>query len=109
MSIRNRWIAFINSEADKMKRTDPKGAELFRKVQKANIPDDENSLEWGMAYVRANQAMVALLDVYSKQGRHEEGYILSSFLLELNGELGELSRRSKMVRVPKEFVKEVKF
>jgi hypothetical protein len=106
MSIRNRWIAFVNSMADKIEHSDPQSAQLFRKINESNIPPDEKTLEWSMAYVKAQQSMMELLDVYVKQERTEEVMILSSTMLELNKTL--LARQS-VVHMPREFVKEVKF
>jgi hypothetical protein len=92
--------------AERMEVDDPHGALLFRRINEANIPPDEASLEWGVAYIRAQQAMMELLSVCTKHGRPEDGLIISHYMLELNE---ALAGSKKTVRVPREFVKEVKF
>jgi hypothetical protein len=59
-----------------------------------------------MAYIRAQQAMIEFLNVCTKHGRPEDGLIISHYMLELNE---ALAGSKKTVRVPREFVKEVKF
>jgi len=106
MSIHNRWLDFVNSIVERRERDDPQGALLFKKTNEANIPPDEASLEWGIAYVNAQQAMIELMTVCTKQGRVDDVYIIGYYILELNETLSE---RRNTIQMPKEFVKEAKF
>jgi len=106
MSIRNRWLAFINSMAERMERSDPKFAEHFRSINEFNIPPDENSLQWGMAYVRSQQAMGEFIELLMEQGRPHEALLVSEAMIELND---KLKGGKDIVRIPMEFVKEAYF
>jgi len=106
MTIRNRWMVFVCSIAKRIELNDPQGALLFKTVNEANIPPNEASLEWGMAYIKAQQAMLELMTICTQQGRVDDGIIISHYMLELNKVLSE---RRDVVRVPREFVKEVSF
>ena len=89
MTIHNRWLDFVNSMAESMEQDDPQGALLFKTANEANIPPDEMSLEWGMSYIRAQQALLEFMIICNQQGRVDDGLIISHCMLELNEELSE--------------------
>jgi hypothetical protein len=95
--------------AERMEVDDPQCASLFKRVNEENIPPDEESLQWGMAYVTAQQAMMELMTLCTQQGRVDDGLIISHYMLELNE---ALSKAKKVVGISsslRELIKEVKF
>lgn len=106
MEIKQEWEEFITTMSKRMAEFDKRGAEILYADLIKEYPPDKSSLEWSKAYIGLNHSASKFAHVCLEQNRLGEA-ILVNELMEAMGEA--LSHIRNQIRIPKEFVKEVKF